>query len=328
MTYEEYPSNLFNKIFINNVQQTTCIDPNLVLDNFKDMSKDLICSVCYFIPLNPYICSKCEKIICKECYEIYKKCPFRCKYSTFSPINNRILKNLMEKIEFKCINKKCNNIILYKDYKNHILFNCEYSEYECKLCKNFKGIKNECFLHFNECGLNEIYCKFCNNKIKNYLLEEHMRKCENEKTNCKYCYKLYLRKDLEFHENFECDDFLLLCNKCNSNYKRKEIHNNEKCLINQVNNLKLKLKEVENEKEKLKNENKKLNIKVKKLMEEKKKLRLNSDEDDFDDNNYEKKFFKISENNIDNKSNKFYKFKSNNKRNNNENKGKEIIIQI
>ena len=100
--------------------------------------------------MKPCNCSGSLKYIHKNCLEKWKSqsrnliCPMKCSDSNFTS-SNRTLKNLIEKLVFKCKNK-CN--------------------------ENKTFTYNEMISHMsNECSLNLVNCQICFNKIQKKVIQ-------------------------------------------------------------------------------------------------------------------------------------------------------------
>ena len=67
----EISNELFNKLYKleNESILKNNIDSNLIINEYKEISEDLICIFCNDFPLIPYNCNICQNIICQKCYE-------------------------------------------------------------------------------------------------------------------------------------------------------------------------------------------------------------------------------------------------------------------
>jgi len=177
----------FNTLFYNR--------ENLI-DNLNVNIENLICPICYFILDNPKSCSRRNNShsFCKKCIDLYLKnnnsCPI-CK-DFFEYKTNHEIKNLLNKLSFKCIFSKegCKDIISYSKYFNHIK-NCEFNNltFECQIKKfSYKNKKFE-------------ICGYLGNK-KN--IEKHFLSCAYAKCRCIFCNKNIFRMNFEKHAKKEC----------------------------------------------------------------------------------------------------------------------------
>ena len=160
---------------------TKNIDSKLILQEYKEISEDLICVFCKMYPLIPYNCNNCQNIICQKCYESKKQCPNKSTGAKICLIDKK-LKKIIDKIQIYCINraKGCCEKLFHKNYLNHIN-NCIFNSYKCQIknCK-FRGNKNQCYHHALYCGLEIIICYYCEEEIENYLYENISRSVEIE----------------------------------------------------------------------------------------------------------------------------------------------------
>ena len=256
----EISNELFNKLYKleNESILKNNIDSNLIINEYKEISEDLICIFCNDFPLIPYNCNICQNIICQKCYEKKKPCQNECKNSKFVLVEKK-LKKIIDKIQIYCVNKSkgCNEKICHKDYLKH-LTNCIYNTYKCQIkdC-NFKGIKKSCDHHTLYCGLKIVNCVYCQEEIVNHLYYKHFIECGNKTINCNYCNKKILKKNEEEHLD-ECDEVLIKCSICGFEYKRKNIHSIEECLTIELSNVSQEKNLIEKNYKKLKEENKEL----------------------------------------------------------------------
>ena len=135
------------------------LDSSLLVNQKKleGIEKDITCPICQGIVNDPYFCKKCQNNFCNNCINKWKtnnsKCPFRCKEPEY--INNLFLKKILnELLKFKC-EKKCDEIISYKDINTHYE-NCKNEDFKEKYfesatqveilkiqIENYKDIQNE-----------------------------------------------------------------------------------------------------------------------------------------------------------------------------------------
>ena len=236
---KELISKYFHSNFTLNLPQNyeSRISQMLIIEEYQEIVKEIICPICTEIPLNPIKCSICGNIVCQECQKKWKKCPFNCQ--NFKMLNlDRIFKNVINLFKTKCVfhDKGCQKILYFKDYLNHIK-NCEFSEFYCKVdnCK-FKGNINDCLNHLFSCGLKKIKCKYCQKKCFKFQLKEYEEYCGNLLIKCNLCNEEILNKNLKNHKENICEYSFINCKKCNKNMIRKEfkLHDKIKCLECQV----------------------------------------------------------------------------------------------
>ena len=166
---------------------------------------------------------------------------------------DRTLRNVLEKLLLKCPN--CNkynkekvaksNIMKVSEYNNHIL-NCEYSDYQCLICKKlFQHCKKRCYEHAHFCGYSDSICCYCSKNIKLYLKKEHEIECGKEIIECDLCNNKLERKKMENHKKKECIMRPVKCDNCQTTFKYKDFlnHSKDECKDNQINYWKKKYEE-------------------------------------------------------------------------------------
>ena len=257
---------LFNEYFEDKINYNIYqkINAENSLEEFLPFCEELKCKKCYFIPLFPVKCNKCEKIFCKNCFEKSlknnKKCPNYCKDPSKEKIN-RILSNFINKFKFVCVYKGCGKIIFYKEYLDHITI-CSFKKFQCKFnnCKFIGGFE-ECLNHSLTCGLELKQCEFCNKNCFAYLLDKHLKICDY--TKCKYCDIQIKKIEVDEHIKTSCPMVEEICIECKRSMKRKDLKNHSKeiCLTNQVKDLKKIIEEKEKKISELELENSSLKSK-------------------------------------------------------------------
>ena len=93
---KELISKYFHSNFTLNLPQNyeSRISQMLIIEEYQEIVKEIICPICTEIPLNPVKCSICGNIVCQECQKKWKKCPFNCQ--NFKMLNlDRIFKNVI-----------------------------------------------------------------------------------------------------------------------------------------------------------------------------------------------------------------------------------------
>ena len=133
---------------------------------FKSQCEEITCSICLEIAWNPVTCAKCTSPFGKACinkWNIQKpgNCPKGCIYDQHEfPL---ILKRLVNKIEFKCINfdRGCKEVLLYDNFYNH-MSSCVFTPYCCIYpgC-GYKGDKKALLEHSKVCQKFIKHCKGC-----------------------------------------------------------------------------------------------------------------------------------------------------------------------
>lgn len=238
----------------------TGISLDLIIPKHKDMSTEVICSICLAVIYDPIMCSKCENIFCRSCINSLLKKSFKCPNKCIFEEKEvgRVLKNLLNKFELQCyfVKNGCSSILLYGEFIKHCN-NCDYGDFKC-LTDNcdFVGIKKEVIAHVQICPLKLLLCKYCKEKIYQKEFEGHTKACESKLVNCKFCNVQIKNKALEKHMNEDCDLIEIECSKCYSKFIKKNYknHDNADCLLHQVTLWKNKASDYASEIDKLKKE--------------------------------------------------------------------------
>ena len=198
------------------------LDPDSVTNlAFYDSIREIVvCNICTGILINPRECSLCQNSFCKKCLDewtcINSSCPYKCEKSEFRE-SSRTLKNLLEKLLFKCL-FCCNTEINhpYPLFLNH-LKSCERIKVNCPTCDSLVNKKT-----LNE---NKVYLKLKENY--NNLLD----KCENIKEE-----NLKLKEDLKFYKEKQSE--LPMKSFINSNFQNVNL-NRRNSTVSNLNNFNL-----------------------------------------------------------------------------------------
>ena len=186
--------------FLNDIQyekiskEYSTINPDLIIEPFKEFDDAITCSICTGLLWNPIRCKTCLTMFCKQCISKWKskssKCPMNCGEFQEDTVD-RNLKNMLEKFKLYCPNNQsgCISIINYNDFIDHVNKYCDFIRYKCKLCNqevNKKDIEN----HYNNCPVicinnqqDEILCDVCKGNIKNKNYVNHFNVCLKKMTN-------------------------------------------------------------------------------------------------------------------------------------------------
>lgn len=109
---------MINDLFITD----DCIIEDEIYNGFKDLVK---CFICKNILKDPMMCTKCQKVFCKDCIEIYtkqnKKCPNKCKKSKYKKCDDKSA--MLSMLKFRC--KNCKEEVKYNNVKIHLSSGCE-----------------------------------------------------------------------------------------------------------------------------------------------------------------------------------------------------------
>ena len=154
------------------------LNPNRIINKeYLNSLKDIyICPICKNILTNPTDCEECGHSFCNDCI-MKNECPFKCKKKILKQ-SSMAIKNMLNKLIFKCENKGCNEEIPYLNVKSHdetcpfLIITCPNEKCGKKLPKKDleKHIKNECKYALIQCK----YCKFLFPKNK---INEHENIC-------------------------------------------------------------------------------------------------------------------------------------------------------
>ena len=108
---------------------------------FESIREMVICQICHGVLINPLSCSCCESNFCNHCLKTWKSqtnnnlCPMKCTTNKFtSP--GRVLKNLLDKLQFNCKNNCGEKKFSYSEILIHLNDECELSLINCTMCKS------------------------------------------------------------------------------------------------------------------------------------------------------------------------------------------------
>lgn len=108
-------------------------DDIINLDECKAIENCMICTICDGVVYQPLQCVKCENLFCKNCIEEWRKksdsCPYKCQ--NFELKENKIIKNILSNLKFKCKNG-CDIQIPYNDLKEHYEEKCPKLDFKSK----------------------------------------------------------------------------------------------------------------------------------------------------------------------------------------------------
>ena len=185
-------------------------------DFFKQINDSSICFICNGIILEPYQCDKCKNNFCKACIEDFyiknKKCYFNC--SDINLIENKILKNQLSNLKFKCKNGCINKEIPYLDLRNHYEEKCPFSNYKNEYNKLLNEIEK---LKIENNNLKQKKKEIINPTIYHFKSKTHehpLIPCFTSRSGyfCDVCGKLYNSKNCETYYCTLCDyDLCLEC---------------------------------------------------------------------------------------------------------------------
>lgn len=136
------------------------------INKFKIKTKnidyyDLKCVICQSIYINPVVLKNCGHEFCEECINEWKNHNINCPICRKEYIGHNIsfsLNNIINNINVYCKNEKCESVIKYGNYKNH-LKKCNYEMINCNYCE-YNGFRKE---HKND---------ICNEKLMLLIKEK------------------------------------------------------------------------------------------------------------------------------------------------------------
>lgn len=245
----------------------------------ENLLADLKCPICLNLIWNIVEINECGHTFCEFCIDESIRldgnfCPV-CRKSPITRRPNKTLIKFLNKIQIKCMNKQCSATPDYTDYLSH-LEKCPFKLYHCtnEGC-NYTDILSHIKNHVNYCRYRIIKCIYCKQNVKQYMLEEHEKKENNELIECEKCKQTmtkgeYYKKHFsEKNDNLQClknqsiyyqNKYKEILKECD-NYK-KEISNAQKIInelidSNQKDNNKheKEINKIKNEKEQLMKEN-------------------------------------------------------------------------
>ena len=234
----------------------------------ESILENIICPICQNLIWNIVECKDCGAFFCKFCLDLSLKsknsCPM-CRTFPFKMSQSKGLKKFFRNIKIKCSNKKCKQKIEYSDYINH-LEKCPFKLYQCNNegC-NQKDILTDIKIHSGECKYRMGMCKFCNNKTKEYLLEDHIKNECNQTIDCPLCHKTMTRgfynSKHSNNNNVDClkgqvEYYKTKSNKLKQKYNKYQlsVKNHDDKLEKEINDLKEVVKQKTNEIKVLKEE--------------------------------------------------------------------------
>jgi len=140
----------------------------------EDVPRHLICARCGQVPSIPKK-TGCSKTVCRKCVGYHNQCPF-CANSGCIALRNLEYVQQISKLKAKCPTSQC----------------------------KWHGKVEEVTEHLQQCSDVTVICKQCGTKVPRKLEYKHKNCCPLQKTNCFYCKKEGLAKDITVHEEKEC----------------------------------------------------------------------------------------------------------------------------
>jgi hypothetical protein len=181
-----------------NIIYNKFLDPELFLDKSAKIIEDYICPLCKGVLNYPSMLKNSDKITCKNCLIKEKKIG---KLEEKNIISINTIFEILEKQKLNCKNKciGCEFEGNLKEYRKHILNNCNYEMINCPL-------------------------EGCEEKIFRIYLEDHISLCDHRIIKCPKCEKIMKYKEIIEHKKSFCEEEEIVCpNKCGNFIKRKLI---------------------------------------------------------------------------------------------------------
>ncbi len=190
-----------NDVTTNNNRK--CLDIEKVRPEFKELTNELICPICFNLVYDPVCCKKCHSTYGKNCLQIWfqnnmkTQCPnSRCEFEPEEmPL---IFIKVIKKIKLMCIYSECKEIINYDQFYNH-LESCPFGQFRCYgIGCSFKSSREGLILHLENCSLLFQICKYCKGKFKKEHFEAHQ-------ANKDECFNKILQENRKL--NFELEGY-------------------------------------------------------------------------------------------------------------------------
>ena len=179
----------------------------------------MLCQSCSKIFWNPLTCSdaKCGATYCEPCLlQHYMKeeiCP-KCKNNTKFDPSSFLQNNVLNSLQFKCINSpSCSQIIPYDLLPFHF---CDFDQINCSIkdCP-WKGDRKTKKTHEDSCGYKIVPCTNspnCEVEMRRNELEQHLTICEYQIVSCpSACGEAKIRRDITEHLKTSCPLKEIIC---------------------------------------------------------------------------------------------------------------------
>lgn len=170
--------------------------------------QDLECGIDMVIPLNPYMCSKCQNVFCRDCAlqckQKYQQCPMRCpKPFELIAVDNLIVKDQIKKIRLFCQYKtfgcKVTPLFIEKDEHEKV---CEFKPIKCPICAMEVSRSKLINHYFRSCQKFVVKCPNCEKNCSFSEFAKHIEICEKDFMHCEYCFKKVKIIKSDFENNF------------------------------------------------------------------------------------------------------------------------------
>lgn len=183
----------------------------------KHILENYMCQICRDL-MYPCLVLYCGHSFCEKCAamtqqteEEYARC-FYCRSEVDGFCTNYTINNIIGSLNIVCPNN-CEWKGNLDCLNNHLQY-CEYQNISCALCNNimiFKNFKNH---SENECAFKKSKCKYCDCIGPYTYLHEHEKNCQNNMIVCTKCnYKIQSNR-LLYHNKYECIYREVECKYC------------------------------------------------------------------------------------------------------------------
>jgi TNF receptor-associated factor 4 len=185
------------------------IGSELVIEEFQEISEDMICIICQNIVRTPVLCQECNGLFCYQCINkwnsSYPTCPACRKKFKEKNLPKNFL-NIINKIKLLCqfSYKGCDKILKYESFFQHIDV-CEFALCKCvsKEC-SFRDIRKNIREHIKLCIYVIEKCKYCQFKAMRLYIGQHLVSCKYFPLYCQICKLTVIRKNFPSHNDSKC----------------------------------------------------------------------------------------------------------------------------
>lgn len=161
--------------------------PRHLLEHFPPVVENTVedaikCPVCYEVCVDAIIESACNHTFCKKCIEkLFKQsqdCTIKCPQTRNTISNkqigpNRAIREMIQKIKVKCVfhGKNCEWTGFYVDLENHLKTECACVKVRCTMLGcDYVGKRSSSERHLKTCEYQPKQCKYCNTYFVSSML--------------------------------------------------------------------------------------------------------------------------------------------------------------
>ena len=177
------------------------------------LPRELTCSICMKVSIQPHLVNCCEKQFCKRCLDKWsmknKSCPL-CRSEDFSTILLKQKSRKIGELKVYCPNKQhgCKEELKIVEYADHLSATndkgCLYTVLNCPIKCEAKVFRGEMEQHTQaECPRRPVHCKLCNLVGKHqFVAGDHVKECPMLPLPCPLgCGEELVRKGLDAHRD-------------------------------------------------------------------------------------------------------------------------------